>query len=617
MQEQIITTPTNQAQPGSWLPAPREVDSVLALGDIRQRLIASQISHTQPAIQSLLELDPLTVIRLLRIARAPIHAGDKDLRSVKDLVQHFGHILVMRALEVKTVAVECSDPIRKLWIHSLATAHACRELAQDQGYLDPDEAYLQGLLIDLPSWATMLTELGAADPQTFYKLLGAALPTIGDRQERRRRGLATSQENCLNTEDLLCKGELLASLAGYWHPAENDLLSQSKLLRAARESDLISSQGLRKMVSSILLDANLLHADLPPEPSPEHPPENQQLFEWQRDQGNLADVVSALQNCRQALRYRDILTATTAAALRFLDYERATVGVWNSEVQCCWIRAKSDMAACRLEPLKVVPTAHERGLLEQALSQSKAISIRATAIENGGLLNALGADEVLCVPINPSFQSPSFLFLDRTLTRRKAIETGDLKAVEGLASTVSIVTENLLLKKIGKRTNRFALTDQLTRLFNRSVGLNTLEREIERSKRSHAPLTVMMLDLDDFKQLNDRYGHLRGDDALRTSAEVLTRTLRQQDTVCRYGGEEFMVVLPETSLEQASIIAARVFTEIEQAGHREAIPLTVSIGLTEVAANCDSVESVLGRADHALYASKARGRNRFSVDTAD
>ena len=123
------------------------------------------------------------------------------------------------------------------------------------------------------------------------------------------------------------------------------------------------------------------------------------------------------------------------------------------------------------------------------------------------------------------------------------------------------------------------------------------------------------LDLDDFKALNDKFGHLRGDAALRISANVLRRTLRKQDTVCRYGGEEFMVVLPETSVEQASIIAARIFTQVERTGLEHAMPLTVSIGLTEVDSVTDTVETILARADHALYASKARGRNRFSVDS--
>jgi len=132
--------------------------------------------------------------------------------------------------------------------------------------------------------------------------------------------------------------------------------------------------------------------------------------------------------------------------------------------------------------------------------------------------------------------------------------------------------------------------------------------------RTSAPLTVLMMDLDEFKNLNDNFGHLRGDAALRICADVMRKALRKQDTICRYGGEEFMVVLPETTIERASITATRLFTAVESAGQAEGLPLTVSVGLTQVTSDRDTVESVLTRADHALYASKSRGRNRFSVD---
>ncbi|MHC5072949.1 MAG: GGDEF domain-containing protein [Planctomycetota bacterium] len=156
----------------------------------------------------------------------------------------------------------------------------------------------------------------------------------------------------------------------------------------------------------------------------------------------------------------------------------------------------------------------------------------------------------------------------------------------------------------------------MTRLYNRGVGIGTLEREIARARRQRTPLTVLMMDLDDFKQLNDQHGHLAGDQALRITAEVLRKTLRKTDTVCRYGGEEFLMVLPDTTIEQASVLATRIFTAVEAAGKKHELPLTGSIGLTEIHYVKDSLTTVLARADRALYASKSRGRNRFSVDGA-
>ena len=132
--------------------------------------------------------------------------------------------------------------------------------------------------------------------------------------------------------------------------------------------------------------------------------------------------------------------------------------------------------------------------------------------------------------------------------------------------------------------------------------------------REPKPLCVLMLDLDEFKKLNDKHGHLVGDSALRLVANVLRKTLRKADTVCRYGGEEFLVMLPDTTAEEASILSARLFVAIEQAGISENLPITVSIGMAAMRPDDAITDTLVGRADRALFASKSRGRNRFSVD---
>lgn len=603
----------------AWTPPVCPIDSILALSDIRHRLVVAHAGAKPPSIQELLALDPPTIIRLLRISRAPLHAAPDRLESIDDLVRQFGRIMVRRALEVRPAPSAGSEAARTLWFHAIATAHACQQLARSCQTVEPDVAYLRGLLIDLPEWGGMLTEFGRHGTDRFRRLLGPFMPGVPDRAKRRQRAISLGQPDEWSVDDLLSKGELLASLAGYWHPGDTDVAAQESLLSEITREDLIAAQNLRSKVAAVLDRTNLLGTEHVTEQVAEHLPVQlegaNRLFEWRRGTGNLADVVTSLLNCSAALRYRGIITATTAASLRFLDYERAVLAVWNRELQCCWLRAKSDMTPQPLEPLRVQPNQHELHLLSRALELGVATRLPIAPGDEAGLLESLGVDEVLCVPINTDFHSPSFLFLDRTLTRREIVRGDDLKAVTALASTASILNENLLLKKIGQRAKRFALTDPLTRLYNRGVGMTTLEREIERSRRSVTPLTVLMLDLDDFKELNDKFGHLRGDAALRVSADVLRRTLRKPDTVCRYGGEEFMVVLPETSVEQASIIATRIFTEMELTGQEHGLPLTVSIGLTEVDSEKDDVESVLLRADHALYASKARGRNRFSVDS--
>jgi diguanylate cyclase (GGDEF)-like protein len=176
-----------------------------------------------------------------------------------------------------------------------------------------------------------------------------------------------------------------------------------------------------------------------------------------------------------------------------------------------------------------------------------------------------------------------------------------------------LLNENLLLRRRRQRAQKFSLTDSLTRLFNRRMGLVALEQEIARADRMVRPLTVLMCDLDHFKQLNDRYGHLEGDAALRSTADILRQTLRKGDTICRYGGEEFLVVLAGTSAADATVLATRLFTAVEEHGKAVGLPISISIGLTCYYSG-DTIETLLQRADRALYASKGYGRNRFSAD---
>jgi diguanylate cyclase (GGDEF)-like protein len=171
--------------------------------------------------------------------------------------------------------------------------------------------------------------------------------------------------------------------------------------------------------------------------------------------------------------------------------------------------------------------------------------------------------------------------------------------------------------------NALANTDTLTALANRRNVLQQAQREIERAERTKRPLAFMMFDIDYFKKVNDTYGHSAGDVVLRILADISRRTFRRIDTVGRIGGEEFLVVLPESDMESATAAAERFRSSI--AAHKFSvggadIGITVSIGMV---VSCDtinviSVEDVLRAADNALYAAKNGGRNRVVVrDWAD
>lgn len=153
--------------------------------------------------------------------------------------------------------------------------------------------------------------------------------------------------------------------------------------------------------------------------------------------------------------------------------------------------------------------------------------------------------------------------------------------------------------------------DGLTGVNNRRTFQVRFEEEFARARRQKAPLALVMLDVDRFKQYNDSFGHPAGDEALRAVARILQQTIRPYDVVARYGGEEFTVILPATGREAALVIAERCRRAIQRAvwAHR---PVTASLGVAVMAADITSSADLLAKADKALYQSKHEGRNRVS-----
>jgi diguanylate cyclase (GGDEF)-like protein len=160
-----------------------------------------------------------------------------------------------------------------------------------------------------------------------------------------------------------------------------------------------------------------------------------------------------------------------------------------------------------------------------------------------------------------------------------------------------------------------ALRDPLTDTGNRIAMDQTLQREIELSRRHLQPLSLLMLDIDHFKLINDTHGHSAGDDVLKAVATSIKRQLRNVDMVFRFGGEEFLILLSNTSREAAALVGERLRfaaqTE-EYLADGRSIELTVSLGCSTLLPG-ESAESLLRRADNALYVAKREGRNRLAM----
>jgi len=188
-----------------------------------------------------------------------------------------------------------------------------------------------------------------------------------------------------------------------------------------------------------------------------------------------------------------------------------------------------------------------------------------------------------------------------------------------------LANEHLLGQLAENRRLQEALREQanrdpLTGLFNRRYLDETLEREIARAVREGYPVTVMMLDIDHFKRLNDTYGHLAGDEMLRCAARQLTASARHEDIVCRFGGEEFAVVLPKMPIEtarQRAELWRQQFADDTVTFGSFTLRATISIGVAAFPGHGRSRDELMDAADRALYRAKDNGRNRVELAGSD
>ncbi|MBN8531763.1 MAG: PleD family two-component system response regulator [Alphaproteobacteria bacterium] len=206
----------------------------------------------------------------------------------------------------------------------------------------------------------------------------------------------------------------------------------------------------------------------------------------------------------------------------------------------------------------------------------------------------MGVNDYLITPLDPN----ELVVRSRTQIRRKRYQDA--------------------LKNNYKQSVSMAITDNLTKLFNRHYLNAHLENMVNAARQSGKPLSILIMDMDHFKHVNDTYGHDCGDAVLVTLAGIIQKCIRSSDLAARFGGEEFVVVMPETAYPDSSVVAERIRAAVEQTpfviNHPESpIRKTISIGLSLFGHQIDTSETLLKRADEALYAAKHGGRNRVEV----
>jgi diguanylate cyclase (GGDEF)-like protein len=183
-----------------------------------------------------------------------------------------------------------------------------------------------------------------------------------------------------------------------------------------------------------------------------------------------------------------------------------------------------------------------------------------------------------------------------------------------IGAAAAILAVSLKNAELFQVVHENSVRDSLTGCFNRKHAMEVIDGELRRSRRSQMPLSLIMFDLDHFKQINDTYGHLCGDAVLADVGQRMNAVLRGSDVKCRYGGEEFLILLPDTTPAGARRVADLLRTKLEETPvhwNNVEVPVTASFGLTGALPGELDVKAIIGRADGALYRAKQTGRNRI------
>lgn len=226
------------------------------------------------------------------------------------------------------------------------------------------------------------------------------------------------------------------------------------------------------------------------------------------------------------------------------------------------------------------------------------------------IVQLLKSEEIVLIPLKAKDKVTGIVVADNFITR-DPITKNDIRMLTLLANQAGLAIED---SQLYEKTVLRAHTDSLTELWNHGYFQYLLNTELEKAKATQKPLTLITVDIDDFKVYNDTLGHQAGDQILKNLATLLKDQSRKMDHVCRYGGEEFMIILPQTEKKEAFLIAERLRETIKSNpfSHEDILPLkhlTVSIGLASFPENGSSPSELIASSDKALYEAKHKGKN--------
>jgi diguanylate cyclase (GGDEF)-like protein len=308
--------------------------------------------------------------------------------------------------------------------------------------------------------------------------------------------------------------------------------------------------------------------------------------------------------------YNSIITSSK----ELLQSERASLMVLDETTNALILKAASGFSTA-LESLP--PVRVGEGISGEVIDTGKAVMV--TDLRMAGRKPA---------PAERRYKTNSFISYPITIGGRKVgvlnvtdksgggiYDEVDLSLLEIIGPQVALALERAEWQERATEFQLMSITDSLTALPNRRYLEERLAEELNRSKRYDYPMSFLMIDIDDFKVYNDKNGHQAGDLALQITAHCLKGALRAVDVASRYGGEEFCILLPQTAMSEAGVIADRIRHRVSTTHfpHGKSQPLgrvTISVGVSTFTKNVDTPENIIAAADRALYQAKSKGKDR-------
>jgi diguanylate cyclase (GGDEF)-like protein len=252
------------------------------------------------------------------------------------------------------------------------------------------------------------------------------------------------------------------------------------------------------------------------------------------------------------------------------------------------------------------------GLCRQALRSGKPVLVNDVSAVRGYIQGFAEVRSELCIPLLSFGQAMGVLSLESA--KLDAFDIADVPALESVADICANAIQNA---HYFERVRHMAYVDGLTGVFNRRYFETRILEEIERAKRYQGSMSLVLIDIDSFKRLNDEFGHLMGDDVLRQISAIFSQNLRKADVGCRFGGEEFAIIVPEVTGGDAFYVAEKL-RKVIQATVFPGVPrpVTISAGVASCPVNGSTRDELVKAADEALYSAKQTGRNKVVAANA-